>query len=158
DPLRRHRALTALISAARVILDPELPPLQRRRRNRVERLARRARGDRGKTQPARSLAEIQSLMPREVVEPLRERAQVLLEQAAASVLEQPPHDRERLELVRREPEARQLVRFAAHGLAVFVAADVTIKLNWGVEMVLHRANRTQNSGFRAFELRFELLE
>ena len=33
EPLRRHRALAALVRAAGVVLDPALPPLERRRRH-----------------------------------------------------------------------------------------------------------------------------
>ena len=117
DALRRHRALRDLVRAARVGLKPELLALQRRLRHGVERRTRRSRRDRGEAQALRRFAQIQVLVLRELVETLRERAEVLLEQATAR------HALALMvQLVRREPEARQLERFARLGLAVFVAA------------------------------------
>ena len=116
------------------------------------------RRDRGEAETLRRFAEVEALVLRELVEPLRERAQVLLEQAAARVLEQPLHDRERLQLARREPEARQLVRVAGLGLAVLVAARVRVEDDGRVEMVLERGDRAMQRALRAFELRGQLLE
>jgi hypothetical protein len=122
DALRRDRALRALVGAARVVFDPELAALERCGGGGVERLARGPRRDRGEAQALRGLPEIEPLMARELIEPRLEQPKMLEQHAAAGVLKQPLHDRERLELVRRKPQARQLEGFARVGLAVFVAA------------------------------------
>ena len=120
--------------------------------------SRGPRRDRGEAETLRRFTQVQALVLRELVEPLRERAQVLLEQAAARVLEQALHDRERLQLARREPEARQLVRVAGLGLAVLVAARVRVEDDGRVEMVLERGDRAMQRALRAFEPRHQLLE
>ncbi len=96
------------------------------------------------------------LVLHEIIEPLRERPQVLLEQAAAGVLEQPLHDRERLQLVRREPQARQLVRLAGLERPVFVAA--VLERHGRVELILERSDGAVQRALRAFEARHQVLE
>jgi len=99
---------------------------------------------------------------RELVEPLRERSQVLFEQTAARVLQEAPHDRERLELVRREPQPRQLKRLALPlsivRAAVLVAARLRVEHHGRVELIPKRVDRAMQRGLRALEPRHQVLE
>src|SRR5690606_41386431 len=63
--------------------------------------------------------------------------------SAAGILDEPPHERERLQLVRREPEARQLERLPRLGLAVLVAASLGIIDNGRVQVILERVDRSE---------------
>jgi hypothetical protein len=83
------------------------------------------------------------LVLRELVETLRERAEVLLEQAAA-----------RTSL----GSARQLERFARLGLAVLVAAGVRVEDDGRVQVILERVDRAVQRALRAFELGHQLFE
>src|SRR6185503_12211500 len=154
----RAFAADRLVRAARVVLEPELAALERRGRHGVERRARRPCRDRGEAEALRRFAHVQVLVLRELVEPLRERAEVLLEQAAAGIFNESLHERERLQLVRREPEARQLERFARLGLAVLVAAGVRVEDDGRVQVVLQRVDRAMQRALRAFESRRQILE
>jgi hypothetical protein len=62
------------------------------------------------SQTARRFAQVQPAMPRQLVQPLRQRPQMLREEAAAYVLEQALHDCERLQFRRREPQPGELER------------------------------------------------
>jgi hypothetical protein len=115
-----------LVLAARVIRHPELAALERRGRDRVERLARGPRGERGESKARRRLAEVEPLVLRELIETLRERPEMLLEQPAARVFQEPPHERERLKLVRREPQSRQFEPLALRQV-VPVAAEIPVE-------------------------------
>ena len=112
----------------------------------------------GEAETLLSFAQVQALVLRELVEPLRKRAEVLLEQAAAGVFDESLHERERLQLVRREPEARQLERFAGLGSTVLVAAGVGVEDDGRVQVVLQGVDGAEHGAFRAFELRHQLFE
>ena len=81
-------------------------------------------------------------MLRKLRQPPRKRTEMIFQQSSTGILQEPLHDRECLQLSRREPESWQLVRFIPCILSrVTITASVRIEDDRSVEIILERVDR-----------------
>src|SRR5918999_1323870 len=96
-------------------------------------------------------------MLHELIESLRDRGYLISEQSAAEIAKHPLHHRERLQLSRREPQARKLVAPLLRTLSIHKPAALAIELDRRAQVILHRSDDSKQRRARALKPRHQAL-